>query len=264
MASDKVLMTAAATQSPATWRTQSLRHYQRPHSAQLKHISHSATNVLRARRGVIRMLIVVVLTFALCNLPFHARKIWQYWYSINAFCKFGCELLISFRITTNRPEQHSLTPTFSFWLLVQLWQLRRSVQLQCPVHAAHVPRYVLQFGRQPHPVRLPQPQFPQRNARDPVLFAEEDQKRVIGTTTDARPSGNCSPSSRSLISIVYRLQLRRNMYLWADLQDILCFYNFYNQASPLPFCRFFLIFRREPILHHDLSLLHTLCSSGLT
>lgn len=36
-------------------------------------------NILRARRGVIRMLIVVVLTFALCNLPFHARKIWQYW-----------------------------------------------------------------------------------------------------------------------------------------------------------------------------------------
>lgn len=40
--------------------------------------SHS---VLRARRGVIRMLIVVVLTFALCNLPYHARKMWQYWSS---------------------------------------------------------------------------------------------------------------------------------------------------------------------------------------
>lgn len=39
----------------------------------------SAQNVLRARRGVIRMLIVVVLTFALCNLPYHARKMWQYW-----------------------------------------------------------------------------------------------------------------------------------------------------------------------------------------
>lgn len=25
------------------------------------------------------MLIVVVLTFALCNLPYHARKMWQYW-----------------------------------------------------------------------------------------------------------------------------------------------------------------------------------------
>ncbi|GLV45755.1 Trissin receptor [Carabus blaptoides fortunei] len=40
---------------------------------------NSSQNVLRARRGVIRMLIVVVLTFALCNLPFHARKMWQYW-----------------------------------------------------------------------------------------------------------------------------------------------------------------------------------------
>lgn len=40
--------------------------------------SHGA---LRARRGVIRMLIVVVLTFALCNLPYHARKMWQYWSS---------------------------------------------------------------------------------------------------------------------------------------------------------------------------------------
>lgn len=41
-------------------------------------IPQSSYNILRARRGVIRMLIVVVLTFALCNLPFHARKIWQY------------------------------------------------------------------------------------------------------------------------------------------------------------------------------------------
>lgn len=41
--------------------------------------SCSTQNVLRARRGVIRMLIVVVLTFALCNLPYHARKMWQYW-----------------------------------------------------------------------------------------------------------------------------------------------------------------------------------------
>lgn len=40
---------------------------------------NSSQNVLRARRGVIRMLIIVVLTFALCNLPFHARKMWQYW-----------------------------------------------------------------------------------------------------------------------------------------------------------------------------------------
>lgn len=45
------------------------------------HLSHLSRNVLRARRGVVRMLIVLVLTFALCNLPFHARKMWQYWSS---------------------------------------------------------------------------------------------------------------------------------------------------------------------------------------
>nr|NP_001260108.1 trissin receptor, isoform D [Drosophila melanogaster]AGB92644.1 trissin receptor, isoform D [Drosophila melanogaster] len=43
------------------------------------HMSHSSSNVLRARRGVVRMLIIFVLTFALCNLPYHARKMWQYW-----------------------------------------------------------------------------------------------------------------------------------------------------------------------------------------
>ncbi|KAH8375079.1 hypothetical protein KR093_003282, partial [Drosophila rubida] len=43
------------------------------------HMSHSSNNVLRARRGVVRMLIIFVLTFALCNLPYHARKMWQYW-----------------------------------------------------------------------------------------------------------------------------------------------------------------------------------------
>ncbi|CAK1603140.1 unnamed protein product [Parnassius mnemosyne] len=45
------------------------------------HLSHLSQNVLRARRGVVRMLIVVVLAFAVCNLPFHARKMWQYWSS---------------------------------------------------------------------------------------------------------------------------------------------------------------------------------------
>lgn len=44
------------------------------------HMSHSSSNVLRARRGVVRMLIIFVLTFALCNLPYHARKMWQYWW----------------------------------------------------------------------------------------------------------------------------------------------------------------------------------------
>lgn len=41
----------------------------------------SSQNVLKARRGVIRMLIIVVSTFAVCNLPLHARKMWQYWSS---------------------------------------------------------------------------------------------------------------------------------------------------------------------------------------
>ncbi|XP_073814334.1 trissin receptor, partial [Musca autumnalis] len=48
-------------------------------SQRVSHISHSSNNVLRARRGVVRMLIIFVLTFALCNLPYHARKMWQYW-----------------------------------------------------------------------------------------------------------------------------------------------------------------------------------------
>ncbi|KAG5876509.1 hypothetical protein JTB14_023113 [Gonioctena quinquepunctata] len=40
---------------------------------------NSSQNVLSARRGVIKMLIIVVCAFALCNLPYHARKMWQYW-----------------------------------------------------------------------------------------------------------------------------------------------------------------------------------------
>lgn len=67
--SDKVVTT--------TWRTQSF--HQRHHGTQLYQVSHSSNNVLRARRGVIRMLILVVFAFAVCNLPFHARKMWQYW-----------------------------------------------------------------------------------------------------------------------------------------------------------------------------------------
>ncbi|XP_066138340.1 trissin receptor-like isoform X2 [Euwallacea fornicatus] len=33
---------------------------------------------LKSRRGVIKMLIIIVCAFALCNLPYHARKMWQY------------------------------------------------------------------------------------------------------------------------------------------------------------------------------------------
>lgn len=66
----------------STWRTHSVHgHSNHHHIRHHTHIStHSTNNVLRARRGVVRMLIVVVLTFALCNLPLHARKMWQYWW----------------------------------------------------------------------------------------------------------------------------------------------------------------------------------------
>lgn len=62
-----------------TWRTHSV-HNQRHHNhTQGQLSSQSCNNVLIARRGVVRMLMVVVLTFALCNLPLHARKMWQNW-----------------------------------------------------------------------------------------------------------------------------------------------------------------------------------------
>lgn len=65
----------------STWRTQSVHggHHVRHHPHHTHISTHSTNNVLRARRGVVRMLIVVVLTFALCNLPLHGRKMWQYW-----------------------------------------------------------------------------------------------------------------------------------------------------------------------------------------
>ncbi|XP_068229147.1 trissin receptor [Palaemon carinicauda] len=42
---------------------------------------HPSPLVLRARRNVIKMLIMVVLSFAGCSLPFHARKMLQYYWS---------------------------------------------------------------------------------------------------------------------------------------------------------------------------------------
>ncbi|GBM17742.1 Trissin receptor [Araneus ventricosus] len=41
--------------------------------------SGTKNHVLKSRRKVIRLLVSVVLTFAFCNLPFHARKLWQNW-----------------------------------------------------------------------------------------------------------------------------------------------------------------------------------------
>ncbi|KAL4708141.1 hypothetical protein ACJJTC_009920 [Scirpophaga incertulas] len=58
-----------------------VKNVRTPETRDCHHLSHLSRNVLRARRGVVRMLIVVVLTFAICNLPFHARKMWQYWSS---------------------------------------------------------------------------------------------------------------------------------------------------------------------------------------
>ncbi|KAF7386455.1 hypothetical protein HZH68_013587 [Vespula germanica] len=45
----------------------------------VQHIHTSYKNALRARRGVIRMLIAVVVLFALCNLPQQVRIIWLHW-----------------------------------------------------------------------------------------------------------------------------------------------------------------------------------------
>jgi hypothetical protein len=41
--------------------------------------SKYGTRALQCRRRIIKMLIIIVFAFALCHLPYHARKIWQYW-----------------------------------------------------------------------------------------------------------------------------------------------------------------------------------------
>ncbi|XP_076236197.1 trissin receptor-like isoform X2 [Calliopsis andreniformis] len=48
-------------------------------NGRVRRIHASSSNVLRARRGVIRMLIAVVMMFAVCNLPQQARIIWRHW-----------------------------------------------------------------------------------------------------------------------------------------------------------------------------------------
>ncbi|XP_029178691.1 trissin receptor-like [Nylanderia fulva] len=51
----------------------------RSRNGRVHHIHTSSRNVLRARRGVIRMLIAVVMMFAICNLPQQARIVWRHW-----------------------------------------------------------------------------------------------------------------------------------------------------------------------------------------
>ncbi|XP_015188883.1 PREDICTED: allatostatin-A receptor [Polistes dominula] len=48
-------------------------------NGRVQHIHTSCRKVLRTRRGVIRMLIAVVVLFALCNLPQQVRIIWLHW-----------------------------------------------------------------------------------------------------------------------------------------------------------------------------------------
>ncbi|XP_076341094.1 LOW QUALITY PROTEIN: trissin receptor-like [Tachypleus tridentatus] len=49
---------------------------------ELRHVRDVLTpkTIIRARRKVLRLLVAIVLCFAFCNLPFHVRKLWQYWY----------------------------------------------------------------------------------------------------------------------------------------------------------------------------------------
>ncbi|XP_022235406.1 trissin receptor-like [Limulus polyphemus] len=42
-------------------------------------LTQAPKTIIRARRKVLRLLLAVVLCFAFCNLPFHVRKLWQYW-----------------------------------------------------------------------------------------------------------------------------------------------------------------------------------------
>ncbi|CAL8070677.1 unnamed protein product [Orchesella dallaii] len=56
----------------------SSRQSNRANRFRVVNTSRYGTKVLQSRRRVVKMLIVVVLTFAICHLPFHARKVWQY------------------------------------------------------------------------------------------------------------------------------------------------------------------------------------------
>ncbi|XP_076167484.1 trissin receptor-like isoform X1 [Ptiloglossa arizonensis] len=48
-------------------------------TTRVRQVHTSSRNILRARRGVIRMLIAVVTMFAVCNLPQQARIVWRRW-----------------------------------------------------------------------------------------------------------------------------------------------------------------------------------------
>ncbi|XP_011303990.1 allatostatin-A receptor [Fopius arisanus] len=51
----------------------------RTRNGRVQHVHASSKNVLKARRGVIRMLIAVVVMFAVCNFPQQARLLWRHW-----------------------------------------------------------------------------------------------------------------------------------------------------------------------------------------
>ncbi|KAG7212726.1 hypothetical protein KM043_012993 [Ampulex compressa] len=51
----------------------------RTRNGRVHHVHTSSRNVLKARRGVIRMLIAVVMMFAVCNFPQQARIVWRHW-----------------------------------------------------------------------------------------------------------------------------------------------------------------------------------------
>lgn len=65
-------------------------------SHRMNHVNSSSKNILRARRGVIKMLVAVVFIFAICNLPQQIRIFWLHWDpSYNFSSNFSTILTVS-------------------------------------------------------------------------------------------------------------------------------------------------------------------------